>query len=123
MCLGLSETHADIWYAYNSIPVFVSSIAIFLIFIDIKIKGERSKRVIIKIAAATLGVYLIHEQTNLRQILWKDILNVDKYYNSYAMMINIIIVVFGIFLGCVLIEWLRIYVIGILGKKRRKVGK
>lgn len=118
---GFDEKYADIWYSYNSIPVFVASIAIFLTFLNIEIIHRGSKRLITKMGGATLGVYLIHEQVKLHQILWKDILKVDKYYNSSVMIINMIVIVIGVFGICILIEMVRSVIVKKMKEKFRKV--
>lgn len=113
--------YADIWYSYNSIPVFIASIVIFLHFLHIDINHRGSRRLIIGVGGATLGVYLIHEQVKLRQILWKDALGVDKYYNSPMMIVNMIVIVIGIFGICVLIEMFRSFIMKKMKEKFRKV--
>lgn len=118
---GFDEKYADIWYSYNSIPVFVASIAIFLTFLNIEIIHRGSKRLITKMGGATFGVYLIHEHVKLHWILWKDILKVDKYYNSSVMIINMIVIVIGVFGICILIEMVRSVIVKKMKEKFRKV--
>lgn len=95
--IGLDGQYLDIWYNYNSVPILISSVALFLFFLKYKVSSKISFPVV-SIASATLGVYLIHEQFKLKQILWKEVLKVGRYYNSSKMFINMICVVTGIFL-------------------------
>ena len=68
-----------------------------------------------------MGVYLIHEQVKLNKIFWKDVLNVDKFYNSPMMILNMIVIVIGVFGICILIEMLRSFIMKKMKEKFRKV--
>lgn len=97
---------ADIWYAYNSFPVFIGSIFLFCGFKNLRINNNFLLKCMKWCTPGTLGVYLFHEQYKLRQIIWIDLLHVDKYYNSFFQFIHLVFVVvvlfgIGIMVDCI----------------------
>lgn len=95
-------------YNYNSIPILIASVCLFMLFKNMDIKNKLAIKLIKFTTPLLLGVYLIHEQIVLRQILWIDVLRVNKFYDSKYMIINLVIVVLGIFIVSALLEYLRI---------------
>lgn len=63
----------------HTIPIVICSVALFVLFKNINI-GQRI--VINKIAASTFGVYLIHENPVLNDLLWTEWLKVNTYFGS-----------------------------------------
>ena len=53
---GRGSVYTDIWYTYNSLPVLLGSICIFIFFTKIELKSEKVKVVVTKVGGATLGV-------------------------------------------------------------------
>lgn len=118
---------SKIFLSYASMPVYVSSIMIFLAFLSINIKKEtinnspievskvrrylsickeRMNNLILKVSSLTFGVYLIHDNNYVRGILWgflKPYIYLDKWYFS----IYLIITVTGIFAICIGIEYMK----------------
>lgn len=62
-----------IYMGVNSIFTLYSAISIFYYFLNIKIKNK----FINYIASCSLAVYLIQEQPKFRNILWKNIFNIN----------------------------------------------
>lgn len=81
--LGKNISYADIWYNYNSIPVIIASIGLIYCFMKIKIKTKTARRIITFLSVNSLGIYLFHEQSVLKRILWQEILHVDNAWNSW----------------------------------------
>ena len=52
--------YATNWYDYNSLPVLMASVCLFIVFVKTEIKGESISKIINTLAGATFGVYLIH---------------------------------------------------------------
>ena len=93
----------DIYY----ILIFVLAIFIFLYFKELKIKQNK---VINFFAKGSFAVYLIHDNPNLRNLIWKDILKASNfcYSNLGILILHMIFSVCMIYLiGCV-IEIIRI---------------
>ena len=91
-------------FGYNTFTVFLASIFLFLYFKNINIKSTKIKIWAGKIVPLTLGVYVIHEQSVLRKILYFDILNLDIWWNDIYQMIVIPIFIILVFFICILIE-------------------
>ena len=85
----------------NSPLVLILTILIFTVFKNLRIKNSN---VINKIASATFGIYLIHENVFLRDIIWKQIVQGTKYINSPFLILNAIIGVLGVFFICFIID-------------------
>ncbi len=91
-------------YAYNTIFNLIGSISLFLTFKNINIKNSK---LINKLSTYTFSVYIIHENSFLVKILYRDIFNCDEYYNNNLMPLNMIYTVLGIYLICVIVETIR----------------
>lgn len=91
----------------NYILIFVLSIFIFLYFKELKIKQSK---IINFLAKGSFAVYLIHDNPNLRNLIWKDILKTHNFYysNLEILILHMIFSAFIIYsIGCV-IEFIRI---------------
>jgi len=88
---------------YNYLSVYIASIALFLTFLQLSIP-QKITRFINSVASCTGGVYLIHEQPILRDILFTEILGCDRYINDWKWMGCFLLVTVGIVAFCVLIE-------------------
>jgi surface polysaccharide O-acyltransferase-like enzyme len=99
----------DILIRYNSITVFISSVFLFLFFLNHPIKPKNhTEKLVTQIAATSFTVYLIHEHPALRTYLWDNIARLNETSESipdYLLRLIIVIaVVFvcGIILGKIL---------------------
>ena len=70
--MGL-EGMLDTLGGYQSPTVFFASVCFFLFFQNIKIQGNRPKKIILAIAPLSFGVYLLHDSDFTRAFLWKTI--------------------------------------------------
>ena len=70
--MGL-EGMLDTLGGYQSPTVFFASICFFLFFQNIKIQGNRPKKIILAIAPLSFGVYLLHDSDFIRAFLWEKI--------------------------------------------------
>ena len=107
----------ELFYSYTSIPIYLASIAFFVMFIKMEIRNEKICSVINKIAATTFGVYLIHDNRFLRSVLW-NFLEPSKYSGQAFLFVYMLICIFGIFVICSVIEMLRQLLFGILYKSK-----
>ncbi|MBC5639006.1 MULTISPECIES: acyltransferase family protein [Clostridia] len=81
----------------NRIPTVLFSLSVFLIFKDWKFKY---KPYINLLGSATFGVYLIHDNPLMRNVLWNDIFKNNQFFNSnllwiYAFIVALIILIFS----------------------------
>ena len=96
-------------WQYATIFNLVSSAAFFMIFKNINLKNNK---IINALATYTFTIYIIHENTLITKFLYRNIFRSDLFWNSNLMIFHLIITAFGIFLMCVIIEWLRRKIIG-----------
>lgn len=83
------------------VPIVICSVALFVLFKNINI-GKR--KVINKIAASTFGVYLIHENPIVKDLLWTDWLNVNAYFTSEYFWAYAIGAIMLVYLSCTIID-------------------
>ena len=100
-------TLMDKFIQYNNIFVLMESIALFMFFKQLNIKNTKIIKIVEFIAPLTLAVYLIHEQSQLRTVLYDKILHTEIcYHNPYGIFI-MIGTVLVIFIVCIIIEFMR----------------
>ena len=109
----------SILYKYNSPVNLIASIALFLIFTQIKIASKRISSWVNFFAPLTFGVYLIHDNILVREHLWHQWLYTQIYYDSDFYFLHWGISVIGVFLLCSLLEWGRRYLAKILFNRVR----
>lgn len=88
----------------QSIPVLVLSACLLLLFRNLKL-GHIPW--INTIAAATLGIYLIHDNNIVRPWLWKQLLHVSAHLESTLFPLWSVVVVAGVFAACCIVEHVR----------------
>lgn len=96
-----------IFYQYNSVLVLVSSISLFMFFINIRIESKDLNKIILKFSSTTFGVYLIHDNNFIRNILWSKIVCSSQYANTDFFISHVIISVIIIYSCCSLIDFFR----------------
>lgn len=95
----------NLW-RYDSVPAFIASLALFLLFLNCNISGK-SNGVIIRISSTTFGIYLIHAHANMcTEEMWQRIGMTDNMGAWWFPLYQIVLVV-GIFLICSALEYVR----------------
>lgn len=102
---------AGIFYSYNSMLVYPASVALLLLFLNIRINSNLLHIVIQFFAPLTFGIYLIHDNINLRPILW-NFINAPSHLNNSYFITWSFFVILGIFCICSLIDKLRFLLFG-----------
>ena len=92
---------------YNNILVLMESIALFMFFKQLNIKNIKTIKIVEFIAPLTLAVYLIHEQSQLRTVLYNKILHTEICYHNPCGILIVIGSVLAIFVTCIIIEFVR----------------
>ena len=105
-------------YTYNSVPVLICSICIFLFFSQLEINNKKLCRVILWLASHSFSVYLIHEHLSVRDKLWEAILP-TRFVNSPIFFFILSVTVFGIYLACCLIDQVRAWLFIPLQRSKR----
>ena len=97
----------------NNSTTFILSIIFFLFFKNYKFKTSKFTNFIVNnITPYTLGVYLIHENDEIRKHLWKS-LNLIQYYESEYFIIILLLYSLFIFCICTLFDYFRKYIVNI----------
>lgn len=90
-----------------TVPVFISSVCIFVLFESINIKYNKW---INFFAASTLAVYCIHDEL-IRYYVWKEVFKGYLVSDSILLLLNIIFTVLIMFVVCVLVDKVRIFAV------------
>lgn len=86
------------------ITSIILSVSIFNIFVRF---DKINSNFVNNIASTVLGIYLIHDNPLIRNILWTDILKVQNYVSSKYLFLHMILSVILVFIFCSLIEFIR----------------
>lgn len=114
--VGKLGGYATNWYAYNSLPVLLGSVCLFIAFIKTDIKNVKIGKAINTVAGATFGVYLIHEHRYIRY-LWPQWLGVEQSAEQPWMILHLIGSVLLVFAVCTIIELVRKWLFGLITKR------
>lgn len=112
-------------YNYNSIFTLFNCVIVFEIFKSLTI---RHSKIINQLATYTFSVYLIDVNTYFNRFLYRDLFHSSKYWNNNLMVVNLVVSVVGIYIVCIILDWLREFVFGkvfnyVSGKVKLEVGK
>ena len=99
----LNSIVTKIWALIPACSICVMSVCSFMFFRSLRIKPSR---LINAIAATTLGIYLIHDHTEVRRVLWKYLCVCDWVQHPYFIL-HCVVSVLGIFLVCSLLDYIR----------------
>lgn len=111
--LGYNKGWQNKFYGYDTIFVYISAISFFLIFNSLDFKSLA----ITKIAPLVFYIYIIHEHPLVREVLYSQILNSPHYYYLNTWILNTFFCMILVFISCLLIEFLRRYLLGGLENK------
>lgn len=98
---------------YNGYTFF-SSVLLFLWAKHHTFKDNGISRFIVKIAPYTFGVYLIHDNFYIRNLLWNNWLSPIQHIDSWGFIPYMIVISFIIFSVCVFTDYLRSKLFSIL---------
>lgn len=97
---------AKVLYSYSSITIVLMSVCTFLLFLRLDIRSERLNKIILFFSPLTFGVYLIHDNKFMRNVLWGYIKPTRFMYSPFFIPC-IIVVVILVFTACSIIEFVR----------------
>lgn len=93
-------------WRYNSPFVIIGAIALFMFFKSFSIKSKW----INYIAASTFSVYLIHENHHVNKLLYDYIQEFTASLNILSIILYLLIVAISIFIGCIIVDRVRIFI-------------
>lgn len=99
------------WYRYDSAPVYIMTVCLFMGFLNIQIRSSWLSSVITAVAPLTLGVYLIHAHANVSPWSWA-VLNLPAKMDSALFPLIQLACVIGIFTICISIDAARKATVG-----------
>lgn len=91
-------------FKQHKLNTLLISISIFMLFKKIKIKNNK---LINQIASATFGVYLIHDNSFIRCIMWQDLLKTANFKDTLFFIPHTIMCCIWVYISCTIIELLR----------------
>lgn len=106
--LLINDIKNTVAYDYDSIFIFGATISLTMFFKSIKIKSN----IINSISPMVFGIYLIHDHEYVRKFIYTQIFNTNKYYTSNVLLINAIKTIGCIFVVCLIIEFIRLKILG-----------
>lgn len=92
------------FFSRSSIVALLFAMSLFSLFINIK---PFNSRPINQTAACTFGVYLIHDNSIMRNLLWIKIFKNADYAMSEYLILHLIVTVTAIYTCCTIIEFMR----------------
>ena len=114
------DSYSNIFLKYNSPTIFLYSVFLFAIFLNINLSNNGMSKFLIKISNATFGVYLIHDHPLIRRYFIKQRLSFisSYYYNILESLFVFFIIAILIYTMCIFIEIIRTKLFKILGVDR-----
>lgn len=103
---GFDSSYIKMFMQYNSVPVVAASVCLFVFFVNLKIENRAVLWFIRFFSPAAFGVYIIHEQKEVKELLW-DFLMPSRYTSSAFLLPYLVAVVVSVFLVCALLDKLR----------------
>ncbi len=113
--IGIIQTVLSFWFKYNSAPVVVMTLCLFVAFLNIRISNGVLTKIICTVSPLTFGVYLIHAHANVSPWLWET-LNLPPKMGSFTFIFIQIGCTIGIFIACIAIEAVYKFTIGRIEK-------
>ncbi len=108
--------YAANFYPYNSLFIFVSSVALFAFALKTEVKfGKLATRIVLFASAGTFGVYLLHEHRLLRY-LWLTWAKVSSAGEKPTFVLHLIVTVLTVFVIGIVTDWVRRLIFKIFDK-------
>ena len=105
--LNFLNPWAEHFTRYNSVLTTISSVFLFVAFMKWTIKSKSVKKIISIMIPLNLGVYLIHENTYARSLIWHTLLHTERFPDSIIALPLMILIVSLLFLGCMMLDSIR----------------
>ncbi|MBP1043661.1 acyltransferase family protein [Vagococcus sp. BWB3-3] len=94
----------------SSLISIIFSVSLFALFLRVTI----SSKIINAISSCTLGIYLIHDNTIIRQFIWKDFFKNSEHFSDSTLIFRSLMQPLLVFFVCLVIEFIRKQVVGLL---------
>lgn len=107
--ISFFQNKGTVFYNRDSLLVVICAIGLFSSFLNFP---AFTNKFINRVAACTFGVYLIHDNPAMRNILWINIFKHAEQLESNDLIFRIIISVLIVFTVSTIVEYLRILILG-----------
>ena len=97
----------NIFLSYSSVTMVIASACLFRFFEDLRITNKVVQKAVPLRSSLTFGVYLIHEQPEVRNFLWNKLLHPMNYAENPLLALYLSGIALLVFLSCALLEYLR----------------
>ena len=105
------------FYKYNSIFVLWAAVALFVVFLNIRIENSNVSKAICFAGSLTFGVYLFHNNPTLREHLWKA-LDLPSIMNHWWFFFAGVGIIIAIFIVSSVVELVRQKIYGLIIKSK-----
>lgn len=102
------EFDLDTYYIrYNSSITLLASVLLFLAFLRSNISNQAACKAISFLSPLTFGVYLLHDNPYMRNIVWSGINEYVLPYSDAMILVRWAGYVLALFMACLLIDYIR----------------
>lgn len=112
---GILENFLIATYHYNHILNLAAAVSLFYAFYHWSLPEGKLSEMIVRAASCTFGVYLLHEQLDMRY-LWPEWMGADVGENVIIFVIRALFSVIVVFLVGALVDALRAWLFGLAGR-------
>lgn len=106
--IGFIATHATFFYGMEKLPILVISLMLFLGFANMKMGYVP---LINTISSACFGIYLLHDNSYIRALLWSTIFKNSNYEQSSFLVPYTLMQIVVVFVVCAVVELIRIHLV------------
>lgn len=100
----IQENAVYLFAEMNKVPAVICSLLLFLGFKSLSMKSSNWLN---SVVACTFGIYLLHDNPQIRSFLWEQICHNQNYINSPWLIVRIFICVVLVFASGIIVEMLR----------------
>lgn len=104
--LGRGQEQVLKVFHYNNLLNLAAAVSFFYFFYHIRIKSVTAAGFICRLSPYALGVYLLHEQMDLRY-LWTSWFRVQEYGQSGFFLLHFMATIFCVFVAGICVDYLR----------------
>ena len=97
----------NIFLTNNSVIVILAAACLFRFFEGLRISNRHVRKGVELLAPLTFGIYLIHEQPEVRGLLWRGWIRPGRFAQRPLLAVVLLGVAAAVFLSCALLECLR----------------
>lgn len=107
--IGSGLFGSDLFVKYNSLPIMMASVGLFILTLRFHVHNKYFKRFIKRLSPATFGVYIVHTQTWIWECIMKNRFQYLLNYCTSKLFIYVLGYAFIIYMTCSFLELFRIY--------------